>query len=129
MRQLAFLTVFFLAWVPPLAAAPAWKSSAFWSGQRAPISFGDTGSFGSLPSGHDDTDGLLGGSLAPQPRPEAIELPRLEVGPFHATVSGVGKGLSDFGGDQIDTRDFWRSTVTGSVDARGALVTFTLATP
>jgi hypothetical protein len=76
----------------------------------------------------DDSDLLFNRSSAPPPEIEKSLLPSLDLGPFHATVGGVGRGRAHLGTYQIDTRDFWNSSVSGSIDSRGARVTFSLPT-
>jgi hypothetical protein len=95
---------------------------------RPSLDFGYAADFGGAQADRNDSDAFLHPTVAPPPTLEKDVLPRIDVGPFHATLSGVGNGRSDMGGEQLDNRDFWNSSVSGSVDGRGATVTFTLPT-
>jgi hypothetical protein len=75
---------------------------------------------------YDDTDGLLREHPSP---PEAVErslLPAVNFGPLHATIGGINQGRASLGTYEIDTRDFWNSQISGSLDSRGARINFTL---
>ena len=119
--------------VPVFMAAPAYAASSAVAQGRLlfplpHIDFSRPGVFGAQ-SGRSEESGLLLSRLpTPPPAIERSILPSVNVGPFHATVGGMNVGGTHLGTYQLDTRDFWSSSVSGSVDSRGARVTFTLPT-
>ena len=88
------------------------------------IDVGRAADIDAQPPRHADPDILLSPSSARVETAEKSLLPSLDVGPLHATIGGLdGAHLAT-----VDTRDFWNSSISGSVDSRGAKVTFTLPT-
>jgi hypothetical protein len=85
-------------------------------------------SFDSQPPRNEDTDILLDRSARQLETVQKSLLPSLDVGPFHATVGGMDGAHAHLTTYTLDTRDFWNSSISGSVDSRGAKVTFTLPT-
>jgi hypothetical protein len=92
------------------------------------IDFGKAEKFDTQAAPNEDADILLNRSPRPVKAVEKSLLPSLDVGPFHATVGGLDGAHAHLTTYTLDTRDFWNSSVTGSVDSRGAKVTFTLPT-
>jgi hypothetical protein len=119
--------------IPLLAVAPASAGSSAWMQGRpalpAPrIDLNPPGEIGPPSDRGEDSDVLLSKPLAPPPAIEKSILPSVDVGPFHATVGGMNGGRTHLGSYELDTRDFWNSSISGSVDSRGARITFTLPT-
>ena len=113
--------------VPVLAASPALAGSAglFRDGAPTGIDFSQAGSFGRPAQQSDDSDLLLR-DQPNQPSAASLNLmPSVHVGPFRATLGGLNHGRGHLA-YELDTRDFFNSTISGSVERRGARITFTM---
>ncbi|HEY5047439.1 MAG TPA: hypothetical protein VII49_05415 [Rhizomicrobium sp.] len=123
-----------------LAALPAYAGSPNWAEESSPlrdrqivaapaIDFGNAARFAPRP-GETDEDVLLSKPLTPPPVMEKRGLPGVNMGLFHGTLGGAGtsggRGHGHLASYVIDTRVFWNSSISGSIDRHGANVFFTL---
>ncbi len=124
MRRVLLLFISVLATTPVYGEPPVWTQSR----PSLPVPHIDFSKAGALDArkADSDSDMLLNRPMAPLLDPHKGLLPSVTVGPFRATLGGVDEGRAHLGTYQIDTGDLWNSSISGSVDGRGAKVTFTL---
>jgi hypothetical protein len=114
-----------LAAAPVHAGASAVKLPAL-SRAVPQLDFGSAGGFGMPTDRNDDSDVLLNRPTEPPSVSEKSVLPSVNVGPFHASLHGVGLGGSISGPGENDPRSTWISSAgTGH---RGAKLMLTLPT-
>jgi hypothetical protein len=124
MRPIFVFIVPVLAAAPALAGPPAWMERA--PGSLPRIDLGEIGAYRPPPANEDDTNAFLLSPVAPPPSAKTTMEPGIDVGPFHATIGGVGRGHPHLGTLQLDTRDFFNSSIGANIGSRGARLTFTL---
>jgi hypothetical protein len=116
--------------VPVLAVAPALLGAPACAQMRTAaelrLDFDRTTTFNAAVADNEGHDALLPKSATLMQASERNLMPSLNFGPFHASVGGLDGRHPSLGSYVLDTRDFWNSTISGSVDSRGAKVTFTL---
>lgn len=136
--------IFLLAATPVLGQTPEWLPGRSEASHPA-INLNAGAHFGRRAGG--DSDVLFRGPLAAPPMSERNVLPIVTLGPFQASLGGQvqeGGGNAGLGGAwgshfrhgggthaqlEIDTESFWGSHVSGSIDTRGARITFALPMP
>jgi hypothetical protein len=127
MRPAAVFLIGVLVPAQAYAGVPGFASGRLSIG--APdIDFGKSENIDAQPPRNEDSDILLSRSPKQVETTEKSLLPSLDVGPFHATVGGLDGAHAHLTSYTVDTRDFWNSSISGSIDSRGAKVTFTLPT-
>jgi hypothetical protein len=72
-----------------------------------------------------DTDALLG-DAARRALPAQSAGPSVDLGRLHASLGGVTGRHVQLGSYRLDTSEFLNSSISGSVDGRGARMMFTV---
>jgi hypothetical protein len=72
-----------------------------------------------------DSDVLLGRALS-RTRPAEDTAPSVDFGRFHASLGGISGRHMQLGSYRLDTSEFLNSSISGSIDGRGARLMFTL---